>query len=90
MGAALLRCGIQVVLYQSMFLTVAIPISTIGAIDNRTAILECSLPNFRLVGRCLEVQEIVETVGVIKPTLYYYFTNKPGLLEILLEEKFSP
>lgn len=35
------------------------------------------------------VQEIVERAGLTKPTLYYYFGSKLGLLEALLETKFS-
>ena len=35
------------------------------------------------------VQRIVESCGVKKPTLYHYFGNKEGLLEVLLQEKFS-
>ena len=33
------------------------------------------------------VQEIVETVGVTKPTLYHYFESKRGLFEAIVEEK---
>ncbi|NTU75353.1 MAG: TetR/AcrR family transcriptional regulator, partial [Anaerolineaceae bacterium] len=35
------------------------------------------------------IQEIVDTAGVTKPTLYHYFTNKRGLLDQLLERDFS-
>ncbi len=59
--------------------------------DNRTAILDCALSQFSARGYdAVGVQEIVEAVGVTKPTLYHYFTNKRGLLEALLEEKFKP
>jgi AcrR family transcriptional regulator len=33
------------------------------------------------------VQEIVDTAGITKPTMYYYFKSKQGLLECLLEEQ---
>ncbi|TDT72024.1 TetR family transcriptional regulator [Hypnocyclicus thermotrophus] len=36
------------------------------------------------------VQKIVESVGVQKPTLYYYFKSKEGLLDAILTEKFLP
>ena len=32
------------------------------------------------------VQEIAEQSGIIKPTLYYYFGSKQGLMETILEE----
>jgi len=35
------------------------------------------------------VQEIVEAVGVTKPTLYHYFGSKLGLLEALLGERME-
>ena len=35
------------------------------------------------------VQEIVERAGVTKPTLYYYFGSKLGLLQAILDTKFD-
>ena len=35
------------------------------------------------------VQEIVETAGVTKPSLYHYFSSKRGLLDALLKEHFE-
>lgn len=35
------------------------------------------------------VQQIVDAAGVTKPTLYYYFGSKQGLLEALLKEHFQ-
>ena len=35
----------------------------------------------------LRVQEIAEQSGITKPTLYYYFGSKQGLMETILEEK---
>ncbi len=36
------------------------------------------------------IQKIVEAVSVKKPTLYYYFGSKQGLLVTLLEQYFDP
>lgn len=36
------------------------------------------------------VQAIVDAVGVQKPTLYYYFKSKVGLLRALLERDYAP
>jgi TetR/AcrR family transcriptional regulator len=36
------------------------------------------------------IQKIVETVDVKKPTLYYYFGSKQGLLAALLDRHFEP
>lgn len=35
------------------------------------------------------VQDIVEEAGVTKPTLYYYYENKAGLYEALLDTAFE-
>ena len=35
------------------------------------------------------VQEIVDRAGVTKPTLYYYFGSKKGLLKAILDIKFE-
>lgn len=35
------------------------------------------------------VREIVESAGVTKPTLYYYFGSKDGLFEVLVTERIS-
>lgn len=56
--------------------------------DNRELILETALELFYTRGYdAVGVQEIAEKSGVTKPTLYYYFKSKYGLLEQLLEEK---
>lgn len=55
--------------------------------ENRAALMKCALELFALRGYdAVGVQEIVETVGVTKPTLYHYFGSKQGLLQELLEE----
>ncbi len=58
--------------------------------DNRTRILECALQLFSARGYdAVGIQEIVETAGVTKPTLYHYFNSKRGLLDTLLESEFE-
>lgn len=53
--------------------------------DNREAILTSALRLFSARGYdAVGVQEIVDTAGVTKPTLYYYFGSKQGLLEEIL------
>ncbi len=56
--------------------------------DNREMILETALDLFYARGYdAVGVQEIAERSGVTKPTLYYYFKSKYGLLEELLESR---
>lgn len=57
--------------------------------NNRDKILKVSLALFYEKGYdAVSVQEIVDAAGVTKPTLYYYFGSKYGLLEALLDEGF--
>ena len=59
--------------------------------DNRERILETALELFYSRGYdAVGVQEIAEKSGVTKPTLYYYFKSKYGLLEQLLETRGEP
>jgi AcrR family transcriptional regulator len=59
-------------------------------IMNRDKILEQSLRLFSQRGfDAVGVQEIVEAVGVTKPTLYHYFGSKQGLLDAVLQEQFG-
>lgn len=59
--------------------------------ENRENILACALQLFASRGYdAVGVQEIVDTAGVTKPTLYHYFGNKLGLLEAVLVEYFNP
>jgi AcrR family transcriptional regulator len=54
--------------------------------DNRSALLDAALHLFASRGYdAVGVQEIVDAVGVTKPTLYHYFGSKQGLLEELLK-----
>lgn len=58
--------------------------------DNKEKILECALELFYAKGYdAVGVQEIAEKAGITKPTLYYYFGSKYGLLETLLNTKFE-
>ena len=58
--------------------------------DTKEKILSCAEELFYLKGYDgTGVQEIVEQAGITKPTLYYYFGSKRGLLDQLLETKFS-
>ena len=58
--------------------------------DNREAILSEALHLFYVRGYdAVGVQEIVDAAGVTKPTLYYYFGSKKGLLESLFEHPVS-
>ncbi|HIX76594.1 MAG TPA: TetR/AcrR family transcriptional regulator [Candidatus Fusicatenibacter merdavium] len=58
--------------------------------DNRQAILDSALTLFHEKGYdAVGVQQIVDSAGVTKPTLYYYFGSKQGLLSCLLREHFS-
>ena len=57
---------------------------------NRENILRCATRLFYAKGYdAVGVQEIAEAAGITKPTLYYYFKSKYGLLESLLESKLS-
>ena len=54
-------------------------------IDNRELLLDAALDLFYAKGYdAVGVQEIVDRAGVTKPTLYYYFGSKIGLLQNLL------
>lgn len=58
--------------------------------ENREKILNCALELFHARGYdAVGVQEIAESAGVTKPTLYYYFGNKKGLLEELLSREYE-
>lgn len=54
--------------------------------DNREAILKVALNLFCNRGYdAVGVQEIVDKAGITKPTLYYYFGSKQGLLKEILD-----
>jgi TetR/AcrR family transcriptional regulator len=53
--------------------------------------MQCALQLFAARGyEAVGVQEIVDTAGVTKPTLYHYFGSKQGLLEALLKTHLDP
>ena len=56
--------------------------------DNRSIILARALDLWSERGYdAVGVQEIVESAGITKPTLYHYFGSKRGLLDALIEER---
>ncbi|MCD7717366.1 MAG: TetR/AcrR family transcriptional regulator [Lachnospiraceae bacterium] len=58
--------------------------------DNRIRLLQCANELFYEKGYdAVGVQEIVARAGLTKPTLYYYFGSKKGLLEALVAERFE-
>ena len=58
--------------------------------ENRMLLLQCAKELFYAKGYdAVGVQEIVEKAGLTKPTLYYYFGNKIGVLRTLIETKFE-
>ncbi len=59
--------------------------------NNRTFILSSALSLFSQRGYdAVSVREITELAKISKPTLYYYFGNKEGLLRTLISENFEP
>jgi AcrR family transcriptional regulator len=57
-----------------------------GDTDTRTALLDSAIELFSRRGyEAVGVQEIVESRGVTKPTLYHHFGSKEGLLRVALE-----
>lgn len=56
--------------------------------DNQQELLDRALELFSLRGYdAVGVREVVEAVGVTKPTLYHYFDSKRGLLDALLKQE---
>lgn len=54
--------------------------------ENRMLLMQCAKELFYAKGYdAVGVQEIVDRAGLTKPTLYYYFGSKLGLLKSLLE-----
>ncbi len=61
------------------------------SMENRGRIIVCATRLFAERGYdAVGVQEIAESAGIQKPTLYHYFGSKEGLLRALLEESFAP
>lgn len=58
--------------------------------ENRMLLMQCAKELFYAKGYdAVGVQEIVDRAGLTKPTLYYYFGSKLGLLKTLLETKLT-
>ena len=58
--------------------------------ENRELIMQCAKTLFYSKGYdAVGVQEIVDRAGITKPTLYYYFGSKLGLLKTLIEVEFK-
>lgn len=54
--------------------------------ENKTRILETALGLFALKGYdACGVREITDACGITKPTLYYYFGNKSGILDAVID-----
>ncbi len=59
--------------------------------DTKEHILQTALKLFAEHGFATTgIQEVTQTSGIAKPTLYYYFGSKEGLLEGILEKFFKP
>ncbi len=57
-------------------------------VDNRKTLLDRALSLFSQRGYdAVSVQEVVQAVGVTKPTLYHYFDSKRGLLDALIKRE---
>lgn len=58
--------------------------------DNKLLLMQCAKELFYAKGYdAVGVQEIVDKAGITKPTLYYYFGSKQGLLKTLLETRYE-
>lgn len=58
--------------------------------ETREIIISCATRLFASRGYdAVGIQEIVNAAGITKPTLYYYFGSKLGLLEAITNEHFE-
>jgi AcrR family transcriptional regulator len=59
-------------------------------VDNRSAILKSALELFAARGYdAVGVQEVAESAGITKPTLYHYYGSKQGLFQALLDTYYE-
>ncbi|HPO48933.1 MAG TPA: TetR/AcrR family transcriptional regulator [Spirochaetota bacterium] len=59
--------------------------------DNKEKILDIALRLFSSKGyEGTGIQEIVDKAGITKPTLYYYFGNKEGVVSAIIDKYFIP
>lgn len=57
--------------------------------DTKTRILEVALTQFAARGyEAVGVQDVCTSSGITKPTLYYHFGSKKGLLEAIEEDRY--
>lgn len=58
--------------------------------NNKDKILQCALDLFSSKSyEAVSVQELVDSAGITKPTLYYYFGNKEGVYNSLIVENYN-
>lgn len=58
--------------------------------NNKTSIIECAVKLFASKGYdAVSVQEITTEANITKPTLYYYFGSKEGLLQEVIKVNFE-
>lgn len=73
----------------SSSLTPSIPFGIIFHMENQEKILQIGLSLFSERGYdAVGIQEIVDSAGITKPTLYHYYGSKEGLLESILSHYF--
>ncbi len=59
--------------------------------DTKEAILICAVDAFASRGyNAVGVQEICASAGITKPTLYYHYGSKSGLLEAVAQTRYAP
>lgn len=59
--------------------------------NSRDAVMQAAVSLFTEKGyTAAGISEIVQNAGVTKPTLYYFFGSKEGLLEAILQEHYAP
>ena|SRR5271157_4145770 len=58
--------------------------------DTKETIISCAVKLFASRGYdAVGIQEIVDSAGIKKPTLYYYFGSKKGLLQAIADQYFG-
>ena len=64
--------------------------TTTDTTDNRTRIRAAATRLFATRGyEAVGIQELVDAVGITKPTLYHYFGSKRGVLDAVLDDHFT-
>lgn len=58
--------------------------------NNKDKILQCAMDLFSSKSyEAVSVQELVDSAGITKPTLYYYFENKEGVYNSLISQNYN-